>query len=385
MRGRLERAVWASDPGAHVPARYRSACVYEAFIPDLIATANPTIDSHLAGLIADAEHAILSLNASGGQALAPLARLLLRTESIASSKVEGLHASARDIAAAEAQTRKLTPTLGEIVASIDAMQLAIEDATDGPVTAAGIARIHAALMARTHPSIAGAVRQEQNWIGGNDYNPGGADFVPPPPTELRALMADLIAACNSDAHSPLLQAAVVHAQFETIHPFPDGNGRTGRALIHGLLRRRSLSTNFVPPISVILARRREQYIAGLEAFRAGDLERWLEVFAVAAIEAATLASGFVSSVRSLQGDWRDAVGPVRKDAVVLTLIELLPAHPVITVSIGVAATGRSLPQVRLGLESLQAAGALTPVGHSGRARSWEATRLLDLLSAVQGD
>src|SRR5207302_3067265 len=107
----------------------------------------------------------------------------------------------------------------------------------------------------------------QNWIGGNDYNPCGADFVPPPPEFVPDLLLDLVAYLDSDDYSPLVQAAIAHAQFETIHPFADGNGRVGRALIHAVLRRRGLAPRYVPPISLVLATESRSYIGGLTAYR----------------------------------------------------------------------------------------------------------------------
>src|SRR5690606_7690581 len=127
----------------------------------------------------------LELNSRARPALAPLARLLLRTESIASSKVEGVQVGARELARAEARVEsggKVGPGALEIIANIDAMELAIEEAAEaGDITVAGIRAIHARLLRHSaHPQNAGAIRDGQNWIGGNDYNPCGADFVPPP-------------------------------------------------------------------------------------------------------------------------------------------------------------------------------------------------------------
>jgi len=113
------------------------------------------------------------------------------------------------------------------------MQLAVEDAaTFEHLAPHHFEQIHAVLLQSAPRSAgAGAIRDEQNWIGGNDYNPCGADFVPPPPGELDRLLADLCTFCSEEALPPLVQAAIAHAQFETIHPFNDGNGRTGRALV----------------------------------------------------------------------------------------------------------------------------------------------------------
>ena len=184
----------------------------------------------------------------------------MRTESIASSKVEGLQIGVREFARAEAKAEsgiRPSSTAMELLANIDAMVLAVDDA-------AGVERfgvdeiiaIHRHLLERApNKRIAGQIRTEQNWIGGNDYNPCGADFVPPPSEDVERLLADLCAAINDETLSPLVQAALVHAQFETIHPFGDGNGRTGRALVTSYCRgevlyrascRRSVSFSPVP-------------------------------------------------------------------------------------------------------------------------------------------
>jgi Fic family protein len=288
----------------------------------------------------------------------------------------------RAVAFAEAELRRLTPTLGEIVSSIDAMQLAIDNATDDVVTVEGIADIHRALMTRYHPAIGGSIRDDQNWIGGNDYSPCGAEFVPPAPQLVAGLLADLVTYCNERDSSALLQAAMVHAQFETIHPFADGNGRTGRALVHVVLRRRGLATRYVPPISVILARRRDRYIRGLTAFRDGDVAAWLEMFALASTEAASLAQHYLEAVEDAQAEWRAAVRSLRRDSAVWELIDVLPAHPVLNVPIVAAATRRSAPQARAAIAALEEAGVLSATGSAKRNRVWEATTLLDLLTAV---
>src|SRR5207244_6049511 len=131
-------------------------------------------------------------------------------------------------------------------------------------------------------------RDQQNWSGGSSHNPCSAAFVPPPSDRVRALMEDLCRFCDEDSLPAVAQAALVHAQFETIHPFADGNGRTGRALIHVILRRRDLAPSYVPPISVILGAKRDRYIAGLTAFRGDRVANWVEQFSGAARNAAKL-------------------------------------------------------------------------------------------------
>ncbi len=391
MRGRLERRTWQYDPALYAPARYRKACTYDAFIPDLIAGFAEPLGSETAAAVSDAEMAIHSLNSRARPALAPLARLLLRTESIASSKVEGLQIDARDLARAEARVEtggKAGPTAREILANVDAMELAVEEAgTTGGVTTDEITAIHRALMAGApNFQVAGDVRRKQNWIGGNDYNPCGAAFVSPPEGHVRPLLADLCAAIGEDGLPPLMQAALVHAQFETIHPFLDGNGRTGRALIQVVLRRRGLTPTYVPPISVVLAMNRSRYITGLTRFRSGDVDGWVTGFAVAAAQAAGLAEAYVASVEELQARWREqlrAAIDVRSDAAAWRVIDVLPAHPVITLPVAVAATERTKAVVNQALGQLEQVGVLVRLSRGERNRTWEASGLLDLLTDLE--
>jgi Fic family protein len=387
MRGQLVSQTWRADPGLYAPARYRRACRYEMFIPETIGEYNVALRGDIAGIVSDAEKAIADLNRTANLGLAPLGRLLLRTESIASSKVEGLQVDARTLARAEANLetgRRIGVEALEILANIDAMQLAIERASaERGIGVDAIIEIHEALMSGApNRQVAGKVRDKQNWIGGNDYNPCGAEFVPPPPEEVGNLLDDLAAFCGEERLPPLVQAAIAHSQFETIHPFEDGNGRTGRALVQVILRRRGLSPEFVPPISVVLSREKDRYIRGLTDFREDRVAEWLEIFAVAARRAADLALRYIGRVRDLQETWRERLRSTlrpRADAAAWTIIDVLPAHPVVTVPVAVAATRKTKPAVTNGVAELETAGVLTRLGQSARNRAWEADGLLDII------
>lgn len=361
------------------------------FIPHRLTDMSLTMSGQVAGIVCDAADAIRQLNAHAYPALRPLARLLLRTESIASSKVEGIQVDARDLARAEARLEtghRVGPTALEVIANIDAMQQAIDDAaaTDA-VTPSQIHAIHRRLMASSpRPEIAGLVRTEQNWIGGNNYNPCGAAFVPPPADLVVTLLDDLCSAINDEMLPALVQAAVVHAQFETIHPYEDGNGRTGRALVQLLLRRRGLAPSYVPPISVVLAADRERYIEGLTLYRDGHTEQWIDQFAAAAARSAVLATRYLEAVAALQSRWRSALsegGNPRSDAAAWAVVDELPAYPVITSPVAAAATGRAKAAIHQAIGELVDAGVLVPLTSSRRNQAWEATGLLELLAGLE--
>lgn len=391
MPGSFRDLVWQHDPTLYAPARYRRACRYRAFVPERLAALVVTLDAGTAGAVSAAETAVAALNNRAHPALSPLARLLLRTESIASSKVEGIALGARALARAEAQSdtgEKIAQTAHEILANIDAMELAIDHAAETEAFAlADIVAIHRRLMrASATPNVAGLVRDRQNWIGGNDYNPCGADFVPPPPKDVGKLLTDLCRAVNDDTLPPVVQAALVHAQFETIHPFVDGNGRTGRALIHVVLKRRGLARAYVPPISVILAATKSGYVDGLTSFRGADVGPWIQRFADATAASAELARGYLGAVERTVAAWRAALerhGAPRAGAAAWAVIDVLPAHPMITAPTAIAATQRARAAVYQAMEQLQHAGVLKPVSNSPRNRVWEAVGLLELLEGLE--
>ncbi len=189
--------------------------------------------------------------------------------------------------------------------------------TETPVS--HVLSIHQRLLTGTRlEEYAGQLRTTQNWIGGSDYNPCSAAFIPPPHEHVKSLLEDLCAFCNSDSLPAVAQAAIAHAQFETIHPFVDGNGRTGRALIHVVLRRRGLAPRVLPPVSLVLATWSADYVGGLTATRycgpetsraAHDgLDQWIALFAAATRRAVSDAERYEERVAELQAAWRERVG-----------------------------------------------------------------------------
>lgn len=388
MTGTLIHQVWAHDPTAYAPPRYRRACAYDAFLPDPISDLDLILPAEVAAAASEAERALTEINTTNPSLLRPLTRLLLRTESIASSRIEGLDINTRDLARAEVRDHsggRTSHTAIEVLANVEAMELAIDQASGA--TTFGIEHltaIHQRLMAHSPtPRIAGEIRTTQNWIGGNAYNPCGAAFVPPPPEHVPELLDDLCATINDDRWPAVIQAAMVHAQFETIHPFADGNGRTGRALIHVVLRRRGVTPLFVPPISVVFSRERDRYIDGLTRFRDHRRDDWLEHFAAVTFTASALTRRYQNDVTALLDHWRTQLKRAhRADSAVFAIIDTLPAHPVITSAIAIAATGRSAPRINQALDALTRAGILTQLTTGRRNRIWEAPALLDLIAEL---
>ncbi len=392
MPGQSSPRIWPSDPTRNAPVRHRAACRYETFTPEPLATSRVALSAQLAGLVAEAERELRDLNDTGGAALTPLARLLLRTESIASSKIEGLHLGVRELARAEVKLEtggSAGPTAKEVIANVNAMTLALEEATaSARFGEAELLAIHRRLLeGGMQRRIAGVVRASQNWIGGNDYTPCGADFVPPPPEDVPRLLDDLYDGIADETMPPVVQAALVHAQFETIHPFADGNGRTGRALVHVVLRRRGVAPRFIPPISVVFAGARARYIAGLTAFRGEGVAAWIEDFATALIDSARTARQYLRDVQMLQEEWRERLRSSGKsprgDAAAWEIINLLPAYPIISAAVLSTEIDRSPGRIYEAIDLLVDAGVLLPISAGKRNRAWEGVGLLDLIERAE--
>ena len=253
-----------------------------------------------------------------------------------------------------------------------------------PLRLKDVLEIHRRLMlATTTPQIAGELRERQNSIGGNAHNPGRADFVPPPPERVKGLTDDLVAFMNRTNLPPVVQAAVAHAQFETIHPFADGNGRVGRALIHVVLRRRGLAPRYVPPVSLVLAADAKAYVTGLTAFREDRPADWILLFAHAIERAAAKASELATRRAELQEKWRERAGRPRRHSSAEALIVELPAHPMVTVATAQKHLGRSKQAVNEAIAALADKGVLHAITLAKRNRAWEARKLFDLINDVE--
>lgn len=400
---RLVSRLWQPvDTGLGVPRRYREPCRYEAYIPDrLSAHRGVLLTDDAAADLAEAEQAIRHLNQSVPNVanMEAIARLLLRAEAVGSSRIEELKVGQRRLLQAEAARALGEPTSDitaeAVLGNIEAMRYAVEDlAGRDRITVEELLETHRRLVDRTqYARLGGVIRTEQNWIGGNDHNPCGADFVPPPPEELPGLLEDLVDYISSDRHTPLVQAALAHAQFETIHPFADGNGRVGRALIHAVLRRRGLAPHYVPPISLILATHSRDYVAGLKASRyvgePTDLEAgvgialWVQVFASATARASRDAELFGQQIDEMVARWRQQAAPVRRNSAADLLLSALPAAPVITVATAAQLIGRSVQATNGAVERLVAAGVLSPIRRTHWGRAFEVRDMLDALTGFE--
>jgi Fic family protein len=374
-------SVWADGDLTMVPRADRLFGPYRPYEPDLVTSRPLTMPREANHAAAVAERAVRELaSGPGAQALEGLARFLLRSEAIASSLIEGIAPSPQQVALAELAQDEDVRGFGDqarlVANNITVLRRAGEElATADAITVADIEALHRALLPdERHHGLRGV----QNWIGGSSWHPLSADFVPPPPDLVPALMADLVDYMNGSVHAPLVQAGIVHAQFETIHPFTDGNGRVGRALIHTVLTRRGLTPSAVLPVSLVLSTLRGRYVEGLTAYRyAGAPESavagaavatWLEVFLHAATVAVDQAKLFAGQVAELQSEWETKLSEhraargrretPRADSAISRILRTLPEVPILTTRTAQRRLDVSFPAARAALEELADAGIL---------------------------
>lgn len=397
--GTFEERDWVSRLAADGLRRAdRREGVYRAFVPDPLAGRTFAFDSDVVADIADAERAATRFDFSAAllSSTEALARILLRAESVASSRIEGLEISAQrllraDAAKAEGAVASDAITL-EVLANVDAMMYAVE--STGPITVERLLEVHRRLLAPMRlAAYGGVLRTQQNWTGGTSCNPFGAVFVPPPHELVHGLLDDLCAFANDDALPTTAQAAIAHAQFETIHPFVDGNGRTGRALIHMILRRRGLVTRTLLPVSLVLATHANDYVAGLVSTRfvgapdsaeaRGSVNAWVGMFAGACRQAIANAEAFEARAQALVATWIAKLGPIRADSSALALARALPATPIVTARSVQTLLGVSFITANAAIAALEAAGILTQTRVGKRNRAFEAREIVDAFTGLE--
>ena len=349
---------------------------YRAAIPATIAAADVALPSEVVSLSEDASAEIARFDAESGSDLVPFASLLLRSESAASSRIENLTASASNIIQAELGHGSRNAMI--IVANQRAMSTAVAVASQ--ISLASIQSMHSALLGIEQPAIAGRFREEQVWIGGGNFSPHAAVFVPPHHSRVAAAMADLVRFVERTDIPTLAHAALTHAQFETIHPFADGNGRVGRALVHAQLRAARLTRNITVPVSAGLLTDVDSYFRGLDDFRAGDASVIVTQFANAAYAAISNGKTLVADLRAIRADWSERLS-VRRDAAARRALDVVMRQPVINAKVLSEELGVGPTNLYRSLEPLVSAGILEEITNSRRNRAWRAREVLAALDA----
>lgn len=353
---------------------------YDAAIPLDIAGTAFDIPSALAADAEDAAATIIKLDAYvtaqfGLDDLAPMQSVLLRTESAASSQIEHITVGARQLAIAElggAASRNAALVVRNVQAMDAAIRLSDQLDTDS------ILAMHATLLAGHDPKHAGRLRDTQVWVGTSSFSPAGAAFVPPHPNRVKHGLDDLERFLARDDLPVLLHAAIAHAQFETIHPFTDGNGRTGRALLQAMLRHRELTSRVTVPISAGLLTDTRRYFDALTAYRAGDLEPILDQLCEASSLAAVHGRWLVDRLARLRESWVDTAG-ARAGSAGRRLLTVLIGQPAINVAWVEQKLHVSNTAARRAVEQSVAAGILTATTDRSRDRVFVAREVVDIL------
>ena len=348
---------------------------YRAAVPPFIAELDVSLPSDLLAVSEDASRELTRFDAQVGTLTAPFASILLRTESASSSEVEHLTESAKQVALAElGDSTSMNAQL--VVRNVAAMEAAI--ALSDELDTDAVLIMHRALLESTAPDIVGHWRDQQVWIGGGGVSPHGAVFVPPHHERVPALMLDVMEFARRVDVPVLAQVAIAHAQFETVHPFPDGNGRTGRALVQGMLRAAGVTENVTVPISAGLLGDMKRYFDALTAYRSGDVRPIIETLADAAFAAVRNGRRLAADIAAIGMRW-DAGIRARSDSSVHALRHLLLRQPVVTIALVAAELGVSFPTAEASVQKLVDVGVLAQSRAGRRNRSFEAVEVLAAL------
>ena len=367
---------------------------FAAYHPDRLLTPGFAVLPHWDSAAHAAEAAINEFEQQHGGFASRVGWVLQRSESVGSSTIEDVNPSMRRVARAEAVSQSGGDPHDEIaneaIGSIAATRLAAEigDA-QRPITLDDILEIHATLMDHTpKPELGGHLRPGWVRVGGvlGGYPPPA--YVAPPAEEVPELVDDLLEYINTTSHHPVTTAAVAHVQFESIHPFRDGNGRTGRALIQTILRKGGITRYTTPPISAVLAFNRDEYIDALSAARfdgaAGSLEQaksldsWVSLFSSTAEASCGYAEGLIARIDEVIRQWDKRLRS-RRGSAARKFVERLPQTPVFTVQDIATQSGAPLTSAYRATRRLEAAGIILPVRGKHRGRGlYEAPDILDV-------
>jgi Fic family protein len=386
---RHERRAWHTSPdsrnrsGRRPPIEDRQLSEIDVSIPATIASRPLDLNAPTVREIDRATASITRLDENASNQVAAISDFLLRSESVATSRIERIVADVDDLARASVGANA-GHDARVTVASAAAIADLIERSSSG-IHLDHILHAHERLL-RDDPDDghhAGRLRTMQNWVGGGDFTPRNALYVPPPPDLVPDLMADLVAFVNRDDLPPIAIAALAHAQFESIHPFTDGNGRIGRALINAALRRHGLTRRVAVPIASVMLADVDAYFAQLETLRDGDADGMVRYVAKAAATASDEAAVSADELRRLPAQWRDVVKVTKRGSVTDRLIDHILAAPVVTSKNAALALEASQTSVLAAIENLAAADVLSEITGQQRDRVWLASEVFDEVDRLQ--
>ncbi len=349
---------------------------YSAAVPARIGRLSPELDPETRGLAIAATRQLMRFDSEFGHRVQQFGPLLLRSEAAASSRIENLTASARSVLSAELGG-KGGRNAEEVVANTRALQAAIDPA--GSIAPASILAMHAALLEQQPRHRPGRWRDEPVWIGTRSDAPFGASYVAPPAEMVPALIDDLIDFARRDDIDPLSKIAVTHAQFETIHPFTDGNGRTGRALAQAMLRAEGITQSVAIPVSAGLLTDVDGYHAALDDYRRGEVGPIVRAFAHAASRAVANAQVLVDEIEEIRAGWNERL-TARRSSNAWRLLDLFAARPVLSAAIAAESVGVATRNIYPPLRALTEAGIVqSKHEHKLGDSLWRADEVLNAL------
>lgn len=361
---------------------------YRAFLPEPLPPEPPlAMDSSRQVLLSEADRAIGRLDAATELLPNPdlFVAMHVRREAVYSSQIEGTQASLTDLLEFEARAARRGPEgdVEEVVNYVRAMNLGLERLQQLPLSLRLIREIHAELLSgvRGGERSPGEFRRSQNWIGGAGAPLRDAVYVPPPPDTLMSSMGGLEEFIHDDAPMPiLLECGLAHAQFETIHPFLDGNGRVGRLLITFLLCWRGVLRRPLLYLSDYLKRHRQTYYERLQAIRdGGDWEGWIDFFLHGVREVAREAAATARETQRLRDTHRALIGErIPGTPTGLILLDQLFERPMITVNAAAEIIDRSYPVANDLVGTFEEIGLLREVTGQRRNRVFAYQPLLEL-------
>jgi len=347
----------------------------------------PTIvwDSHLAVLTSEADRALGTLSGQGENLPNPRLLILpfMRKEAVVSSRIEGTQSTLSDLLRFEATTKEGGTDVREVHNHVRAMAHGLERLATLPLSLRLIREIHSILLegVRGEKARPGEFRQKPNWIGSDGCTLDEATFVPPPVPEMNESLHELERFMSANISiPPLIKVAMIHYQFEAIHPFLDGNGRIGRLLVVFLLCEQRLLSQPLLYISDFFERHRQEYYDLLLAVsEKGAWRGWVEFFLKAVAEQALDAVSRSRSLVSLQHEYRRLAQDEHLTPSALRLVDCLFEMPILTVPQVQRELGLTWPGAKNVVQSFVDQAILRPVNETSRPRLYVADRILEIL------
>ncbi|MDO4437319.1 MAG: Fic family protein [Coriobacteriaceae bacterium] len=375
----FETLPWVRNPDelSMIPksARRKIGQTYQAAIPCKIAGRSVDVPTDLSARISDLSVAIARFDMEQKQRGYDLPALMLRSESAASSQIEHLTSSVRNVALAEV-SQDVPQNARLIAGNVAAMRTALSINDD--VTIDSIREVHRVLMVQGGESFGGELRSEQVWVGGSAYSPHGALYVPPAWERVEECLDDMIKFAARDDIDPVVQAAVMHAQFESIHPFIDGNGRTGRALLHKMLRKSGILFQTSLPVSAGLLHNIDAYMDSIVAYQQGDPIPVVEQLADALELALAVGKIVARDIDGVMEEWSETIRE-RAGSSIHRLPAVLAEQPVVNVAFVAERLGITTRAASSLVARACDYGILRPMGNRQRGEFYQSDQLIDVL------